>query len=381
MGILLLLISAWCAPYWGWLVLGGVIVCAWGIPQSWIEGYFGTLILWIGLSGWVIPFFNKHLFLPYWKAVPLYGICSLLSGVGLFGIWRYGSFYIGFRAACLLSLLFIMQGSLAYLTCTQGLPFVNPLIPLFTWLHSSLVTSLKPYHYYTITLHGHTYTVLYMPPCKGQTRTEAAQYLYKNLLKLKSKESGGARNHKLYIVSPESLFPYGLTQNSVEWNLWASLLPKGTQWILGGTFIKNSTEKIQTIFSLENGPIVKRYEKKILVDCFEGAPKNFLCCFAQLYNTKQSQLFTPGASAEEASTLVLPAQPLMCVEFITQPGCNLYNGVWLFCNETWLPGWMQALWKGYCTMYAWCMRISLIWIGHTECFMVHVPVIANKAEL
>jgi hypothetical protein len=380
-GILLLLISAWYAPCWGWLALGGVVVCVWYRPQSWIEGYFGILVLWIGLSGWIMPFFNEHVLLPYWQALVLYGICSLLCGVGLFVIWRYGSFYIGFHGASLLSLLFIMQGSLAYLTCTQGFPFINPLIPFFTWLHLPLVTSLTPYHSYTIALNDHTYTVLYMPPCKGQTRTETTQQLYKNLLKLQNNERGDVSNRVMYIISPESLFPYGLTQNSVEWDVWASLLPKNTQWIFGGTFIKNSTEKIQAIFSLKNGPIIKRYEKKILVDWFEGIPKNFIGRFAQSCKTEQCQVFTQGTRVEESDALVLPAQPLMCVEFITQPVCNRRKGVWLFCNETWLPEWMQALWKGYCTMHAWCMRTPLIWIGHTECFMVHIPVIPDKAEL
>jgi hypothetical protein len=263
----------------------------------------------------------------------------------------------GWRSAYFLSIFCMAYISLPFMSCMPGVFFLNPGVPVFTWLKKHFTQDLVAYKEYRV-LCDSPYTIMYFPPLKNASRVESTHIIYKKLTETSGKSGAGG-----YLLSPESFYPYNQTGLC---DIWKTALSKNTAWIFGGTAQKSNKDfdhKTQALFLLQDSLITLLYEKKQLVDFFEGMPQGI---YGEFFKKKYAHedFFIPGT--ETYPKKIIPADLMLCIEFYTRAIGS--RGVWLFCNETWLPGWVSELWKGYCIMRAITARVPLIWIGHTECF-------------
>jgi hypothetical protein len=303
----------------------------------------------------------------YNKAISVYMCGSLPCIIGLYIIWRFFFASIGPRLLFVISILFITTLSVPFMSCVSGVFLSNPCVSFFTWLKPYSTTTISPHKVFLMTKNstGEQCLFIYLPGRAPQSRCVDAQWVYKQLNTLSNAHT--KTQNLLYIVSPESFFPYPLKEGQREWVVWSSILPTQTSWVFGGTFENAAQHNQQVLFSLQKGPIIQRYEKEIVVDWFEGIPQNYLGRVLG-HSFSGENLFVPGRSCMQKGEFGVPARPLLCIELCIKPAVKSQEGIWLFCNEMWLPDWVRALWKGYGIWYAWRYNIPLVWIGHSECF-------------
>lgn len=237
--------------------------------------------------------------------------------------------------------------------------------------------TIRPLQWQTICWNGELIYVYYLPPYPLSTtpisRIKLSQYLYKKLAAIPPVPTNTLKN-KAYIISPESTFPYSLTKKSREFELWQSMLPFGAAWIWGGSYKNKKGDLFQSLFLMQNGLITERFEKTVLIPFFEAAPLTHLQAVvgAWLFPPLQSHelLFKEGRSHKRL--LSVPARPILCCELLCYRGEDKEQGrgLWVFSKETWLSWWLQAVWKWYAVFVSRWSCQPLLWVGHTECFIV-----------
>jgi hypothetical protein len=245
--------------------------------------------------------------------------------------------FINRPIALWVTLFWMINGSVPFLSFTNGFTLINPFLPVLVWARAVLVDTVPAN---TWCLFFNTWSLYYVPPPQVTTREGLSQAIYQILHTIPSPPT-----HQAYIVMPESTFPYSITLESTELIIWRSALPANTTLILGGTFL-NQNQKKQALFLISKWPITTIYEKRTAVDFFE----------TEFHANPAQTQYVGDWEIVVCSDLFLPLtanKPVLCC-----------------VNETWLPSWLQQLWKGYGVWRSKMSRGALVWVGHTDCFVV-----------
>jgi len=305
--------------------------------KTWRHGVFALLLLWVGYLYWLPLLIHSELGLGWPVTISvviglvLY-VLIVMSGL-LYGIGRFTNRSI----ALWVTIFWMVSSSVPFLSFTNGFTLINPVLPVLVWARAFLVTAV-PANTWRLVFDSRS--VYYVPPPQITTRQALAQAIYKTLHEVPSPPTNQA-----YIVMPESTFPYSITPESDELMLWRSALPADTTLIMGGIFL-NKDKKKQALFFISKWPITAIYEKRTAVDFFE----------ADLCATPAQTPYVGEWQIVMCSDLFLPLtaeKPVLCC-----------------VNESWLPYWLQQLWKGYGIWRSRVSGVPLLWVGHTDCFMV-----------
>jgi len=370
-GILLQLCSAWWPLQLGFLSCLAIGWCLWKPVRSWQEGVLGSTILWVGYLYWIVPFLKLQLgastagasilgllLLSYFfisTALIWWVLWSLSAYLSGFSRWRSG-------VICSVYLWWAMAASLPFMSCMSGYFFLNPLLPAVAWARESLSFVIPPKKWLVIPIGDVKIACYFLPPPVDYSRAALTQKLYKDLY-----AAPQASSNESYILSPESTFPFSLPAfGAPEFQLWQSVLPANTTWIMGGVrSVEGGTT--QALYYLQKGLITDVYEKYSLIDLFESPPASFFqraCvrCFSLGHET-----FVPGLQVPQDKGKIF--QPALCSDLFSLVPNYTKRAVLLAVNETWLPPWMKLIWQGYALYWSYRNGMRLLWVGHTECRM------------
>ncbi len=348
-GILILIISFWWPTTLGFLSIIGCVWCLYKPAQSWWEGVCGTIMLWASHLYWVPTFITTYITYSWvgtTRAMVLLSLYLLAVFILLWwGLWRAIQHYLPLlhkqsisRSISVLVLIFSVQYSLPFLTCSSGMPFLNPLLPLVVWSKDYFSSQLPDQQWIALSINKTCCGIYYLPKIVSGCRLTTGQQIYKALCRVPPSPKNTVRN---YIISCESLFPYSLHEMSDEISMWRSGLPINTDFIWGGTY--GETTKRQAVFSINKSLITALFIKKHGVDFFEIMPQTELqkfigdlCLFVDsdfVVDGKSNSYLLDDWEIIVCSDLLLPLmegrKPLLCL-----------------MNEEWLPEWLQELWQG-----------------------------------
>ncbi|MDQ5890219.1 MAG: hypothetical protein QG604_93 [Candidatus Dependentiae bacterium] len=373
-GILLLLCSAWWPLQIGYVSGIAMAWCLIFYPRSWVEGWLGATMLWVGYLWWIPWFIHEHLRSSLSGAWALSLLLLLYVSGASWVVWR-ASWWIANNAVVRpwvrstfaggIFLWWATCASLPFISCMSGYLFMNPLLPALVWSRDLFSTSVPQKTWVSCLLGAQEIQLYYLPPLPDESRGALTQKIYVALNSISMPGSQGDG----YVVSPESMFPYRLQpEEGPECALWRSVVPERVTWVFGGVQTRSQSD-LQTLFFLNKSLIIDRYEKQHLVDFFELPAQGWLQKVIGAFFSLENNTFTCGDCPNRGGGGAF--QPALCSDLFTLERDDSKDGVLVAANEHWLPNWVALLWQGYGIYWTLSAQKAVVWVGWHECRLLN----------
>lgn len=381
--------------YCAWMILLFLIPLIHHKTQTFLSGF-----LWGGIAYgihfiWLYILLSQKSHAGPWISLLLYIFIVLYAAITS-GVWFI---FIGFVTRYINKFLSIFISSCVYFVFIKhymfwflgtGYPFLNPLIPLvkykfFCFLFSVLLgSSIVPQFYHLpkegdlILNHGKdTYAFCYLPPCTR--RTERGCFLQmcdhlKNLQLQKRSQNYDA----VFLLGPETTYPYRF--NNKNWLLrrWGDLLPSNTHMLLGSAYViktakiplKVRIKRHQSVYWLKGCLIMQRYDKTHRVPFTEKLPSYWKRkkwarslfddrVFIKKGKNKSGTLFH--------LTSTFSMRPILCSELFMKYDLDCSGKpdfLVAFVNDDWFCGYFRRILLMLARYRGIMLGKSLVYVGH-----------------
>lgn len=290
----------------------------------------------------------------------------------------------------------------------SGYPFINPLILLMRYEWFAIVFSWslgilgvtdsyqKPVFYHLpdekeVVIDNNLF--VYLDPCKNKKSSiDSAQEICLSLQKLslrekpKEKQEKKSKKYKqIFVVGPETCFPFACDEHREFVDLWSSILPDNAHLMFGAarfTYGRQKNRKkikdwkkkrYQTIYWIHRGLIMQTYDKTHRVGFTEKLPRfwkryewvrsmfsDYGPFMSKGKNKKNTFSVSPGSSS-------VSIRPILCSElfFTSKSVLGQKQCVHLACvNDDWFCPYFRNLLLSTAKFKACFFGKTLLYVGH-----------------
>ncbi len=239
-------------------------------------------------------------------------------------------------------------------------PFFSPFIPL-----ASYKSLLKAFLFsQTLFLEKIPYQIIHLKPdVSKETAEEIGHQIYHEFSRLNLNNI-----QPTIIVAPESIFPFDLEKYQHIIELWSSVLPKNTHMFIGACYSKQVRSELkwyQSVYHINIGRIIQRYDKKILVPLVEKQTwpwEKYLWSKGLFLNNKRE--FNEGDSSITFNLPHFKIQPIICSEIFLGSEQLSENIIFTFINDSWFHPIFQTWMKNYIKLLS--IKKPIIYIGFKD---------------
>ena len=347
--------------------------------------YFSLLSgAWFLLSGFVmycllrVDLIRKNCFLATRKVIfyLCVGFITLLgAGVHFFFVCNYSGRFFG----------------------VTGFPFLNPIIPLMKYKKFILVLNVVVSFFCGPVAEVPAF--FHMPKQEKVLwgRRGEALFLYLATVNSDSVQSSSvdcaleilgnieklacyfqdAAAEKVFVVGPETTYPYPFNKNQEYLELWSKALPEDVELMFGSLrqqplpLGESVPEKMyQTVFRTRGRLIIDVYDKGHVVPFVERVPKKWVRVpFARsIFLGEQSEI-SCGSEQKAFSGGDFLMWPRICSEFffcVGQKGHSVDDLTVLFVNDSWFYPYFKKILVLTARLNSILRRESVLYIGHRE---------------
>lgn len=258
-----------------------------------------------------------------------------------------------------------------------GYPFLNPIIPLMNYpsfrrllcyllfITGINSTSIEPDFYHlpkqkSVTINS-DYRFVYLKPCSRKGRNLDAYEVYKNLKSLKLERN----KDKIFVLGPETTYPYALRSENKLLSMWASVMPNNASLLLG-TGRGEGKEFYQTVCQINKGLIINYYDKTHRVPFVERLPRymewaSFLfddkVFISKGKNLPENEVFTLGGG--------FTIKPVLCSELFMKKLEKVDSEALVaFVNDDWFCSYFRHNLTLLARLKGLVLGAKVLFVGH-----------------